>query len=227
MKVPTCLELEWRKENILFDQEEKAGRLLLAVNCSRAQAFYSLIVLNVPCWHSQGMLQRLDPIAVWVYGLRCRSGGLEAYQDMQSQAISLPSSQRFSARRRLCRLCAPAFLIMTYINMKRAHIFCCRYRQTLRAFHWREALFEAKRGLLAALCEPVGKCLLCLVGEKKKKGGTKNWIHLNFLYCFFEPLSFLHFEVFFFFRNIFSMSSQMNCRLWAQLSPETRDENGR
>lgn len=82
--------------------------------------------------------------------------------------------------------------------MKRAHIFCCRYRQTLRAFHWREALFEAKRGLFAALSVPAVN--VCTVWwEGKKKGGTKNWINLNFSYIV-SPTSFVLFifEVFFF-----------------------------
>lgn len=56
------------------------SQFLFAVNCSWAQEFYSPTVLNVPCWLSQGLLQRLDPRAVWVYGLRCRG---EAHQDMQ------------------------------------------------------------------------------------------------------------------------------------------------
>lgn len=96
--------------------------------------------------------------------------------------------------------------------MKRAHIFCCRYRQTLRAFHWREALFEAGHGLLAALYElAVNVCSVWWEKKKKKKGGTKNGINLNLLYCF--PNLFHSSISRYFFLNIFSMSSQMNCRL--------------
>lgn len=62
-----------------FWLRKKVSEFLFAVKWSQAQEFYSLIVLNVPCWLSQGLLQRLDPRAVWVYGLRFMRRGTPRY----------------------------------------------------------------------------------------------------------------------------------------------------
>lgn len=48
-----------------------------AANRSRAQAFYSLIVLNIPCWCSRSLWS--DPAAGWVYGWRHIRGGANLF----------------------------------------------------------------------------------------------------------------------------------------------------
>ena len=154
-----------------------------AANCSRAQEFYSLIVLNVPCWLSQGLLQRLDPRAVWVYGLRYRRGGTPRYAKPSYffQVFSSAGEASVQCVLQGCfywYLCVETFLIMTYINLRGAHIFCCRYRQTLRAIHRREVLFKVKCGLLTASSKPTVN--VCSVW----RSGTKRLSWNNFLYCF-------------------------------------------
>lgn len=153
------------------------------MNCSQAQEFYSLIVLNVPCWLSQGLLQMLDPRAVWVYGLRSRRGGTPRYAQpsyfFQVFSSAVQDSVQFGLQ--ACfywYLCVETFLIMTYINLRGAHIFCCRYRQTLRAIHQREVLFWVKCGLLTASSKPsVNVCSVWWSSTKRP-----NWNKL--VYCF-------------------------------------------
>ncbi len=144
------LELPWREKKqwkYPIWLEKEMSQFLFAVNCSRTQEFYSLIVLNVPCWLSQGLLQMLDPRAVWVYGLRCRRGGTPRYAKPSCffQVFSSAVQDSVQCGLQACfywYLCVETFLIITYINLRGAHIFCCRYRQTLRAIHWHKVLFR-------------------------------------------------------------------------------------
>lgn len=159
------------------------------MNCSSAQEFYSLIVLNVPCWHSRGLLQRLDPIAVWVYGLRHRRGGTPRYAKPSYffQVFSSAGTERSAP----CvlqgcfywYLCIAAFLIMTYINIRGAHIFCCRYRQTLRAIHRVRFYFKWRTDSSPSSRKP--SVNVCSVQQSSTKTG------LNFSYCFVPTLSLL------------------------------------
>lgn len=105
------------------------------------------MVLNVPCWHSGGMLHRLDPVAVWVYGLRC-SRGRPRHTDVCKAELFLPNGTKRVLGRTLRWLqgcfcsyfCALAFLIVTYINMKRAPTFSVVLTQGhWEPFSWGEA----------------------------------------------------------------------------------------
>lgn len=138
---------------------------------SWAQEFDSLIVLNVPCWHSGGMLQRLDPVSVWVYGLRC-SGGRPRRTDVCKAQLFLPMcTKRFflktgpaltSGLLLFIFLRSGIFNRDLYKYEKSSHIFCCPYPGTLGAFHWREASLEVKCVWLHAgpLRAGAAECLL-------------------------------------------------------------------
>lgn len=124
------------------------------MNCSQAQEFYSLIVLNVPCWHSQGLLQRLDPIAVWVYGLRYRRG--------RHAKLFLPSFLLSS--RGFRSVCTSGLLLLIFMcwnifnhdpyKHKRSPHFLSSLRTDIERHSPGEVLFSVKCGILTALSKP-------------------------------------------------------------------------
>lgn len=136
---------------------------------SRAQEFDSLMVLNAPCWHSGGMLQRLDPVAVWVSGLRCSTGRPRRTAVCKALLFLPNGTRRFFGKTRrwlqgcFCSyFCALAFLIVTYINMKRAPTFSVVLTQrhwepfTGGRLHLRWSVFDSS----LALFKPALQCLL-------------------------------------------------------------------
>lgn len=150
------------------------SQFLFAANCSQAQEFYSLIVLNVPCWLSQGLLQRLDPRAVWVYGLRYRRGGTPRYaKPSYFFQVFSSSSRGFSS------LCTAGVLLLIFMclnifnhdlyKLKRSPHFLLSLQTDIESHSpaW-GFILSFQVWTLHRLLKAVGKCLLCLVGQHKK-----------------------------------------------------------
>lgn len=117
------------------------------------------------------MLQRLDPRAVWVYGLRCRG---EAHQDMQKVFSSAVVGSACSAE-----VLALIFIHLNIFNRdlykpKTSPHFLLSFQTDIES-HSPARGVESHR-LLKAVC----KCLLCLVERHKTTQPNE------FLRCFSE-----------------------------------------
>lgn len=145
------------------------------MNCSRAQEFYSLIVLNVPCWLSQGLLQRLDPRAVWVYGLRYRRGGTPRYAKPSYFFQVFSSAVEASARCVYMQGCfLLIFMCLNIFNhdlykLERSPHFLLLLQTDIESHSPAWGFILSQMRTPHRLLKDVCKCLLCFGGATQKE----------------------------------------------------------
>lgn len=214
---PTYLQTIWSERKKISQLIRKRRRPL--ASRSWAQEFDSLMVLNVPCWHSGGMLQMLDPVAVWVYGLRC-SRGRPRDADVCKAELFLPiGTERFFGtdfQGCFCSyLCALAFLIVTYINMKRAATFSVVLTQGhWEPFTWGEACLTPYWPSLSWSCSVCSGFLIFLFQFIGRKLTTFLTLFLRCHHIWEEPI------------NSPARVATFLLLLHPEIPPKTRDENG-